>query len=175
MKKIAIIVILTGLVASGMALAADIPAIGYVDMRKVMNESKVGKRNKADIEKLVKERQSVLQKEEQRLQGLQQDFQKNQMLLTDAQKQEKQKDFQGKVEAFQKMRNDAQQAVSQRDNELSSKAVAEIKLIVADLAKEQKLAFVFEMAEVAVLHAEPGMDLTPKVIEKYDAKARNVN
>lgn len=172
MKKIAIIVILTGLVASGMALAADIPAIGYVDMRKVMNESKAGKRDTAVLEKLAKEKQAALQKEDQKLQALQQDFQKNAMILTDQQKQEKQKDFQGKVEAFKKMQADAQQDFGKRQAELTNKAIAEIKLLVVDLAREQKLAFVFEMAEIAVLHAEPGMDLTPKVIEKYDAKSK---
>lgn len=124
------------------------------------------------MEKLFKEKQGAIQKEEQKLQQLQQDFEKNQMLLTDAQKQEKQKAFQAKVEAYQKLRNDAQQAVNQRRGELTNKMVGEIKLVVADVAKEAKVAFVIEVPEQAVLYAEPAVNLTTKVLQRYDAKTK---
>jgi outer membrane protein len=124
------------------------------------------------LEKLFKEKQGAIQKEEQKLQQLQQDFEKNQMLLTDAQKQEKQKAFQAKVEAYQKLRNDAQQAVNQRRGELTNKMVGEIKLVVADVAKEAKVAFVIEVPEQAVLYAEPAVNLTTKVLQRYDAKTK---
>jgi outer membrane protein len=154
------------------AMAADQPAIGYVDVRKVLLESKLGKKNKAEFEKMIKEKESALGKEEEKLKAMQESFQKDQLMMTDEQKKSKQKTFQEKAEAYQKMMREAKQEVSKKDNEYTAKALAEIRAIVADLAKEMKLSLVLESSESGLLYAEPGMDLTPKVMEKYDARGK---
>lgn len=153
-------------------IAADKPAIGYVDVRKVLVESKIGKKNKAEFEKLIKDKESVLSKEEEKLKAMQEAFQKDQLMMTDDQKKAKQKAFQEKADAYQKMVKDAKQEVGKKDSEYTSKSLADIRSIVADLAKEMKLSLVLEASESGLLYAEEGMDLTPKVIEKYDAKAK---
>jgi len=171
MKKFALITLLIMFFA-GVVSAAEKPTVGYVNLHKVLLESKVGKRNKAELDKLIKEKESMISGEEAKLQAMQQAFQKEQLLMTDVQKQEKQKAFQEKAEAYQKMVGEAKQAVSKKDNEFASKSVADIKVVVADIAKEMKLHLVLDASAGSVLYAEEGMDLTQKVIEKYDAKAK---
>jgi outer membrane protein len=154
------------------ATAADQPAIGYVDVRKVLLESKPGKKNKAEFEKMIKEKESALNKEEEKLKAMQESFQKDQLMMTDEQKKTRQKAFQEKAEAYQKMVRDAKQEISKKDNEYTSKALTEIRAIVADLAREMKLSLVLEASESGLLYAEDKMNLTQKVMEKYDAKAK---
>lgn len=153
-------------------LAAEKPAIAYVDVRKVLLESKIGKKNKAEFEKMIKEKESALNKEEEKLKAMQEAFQKDQLMMTDDQKKAKQKAFQEKADAYQKMVKDAKQEVGKKDNEYAAKSLTEIRGIIADLAREMKLSLVLEASESGLLYAEEGMDLTPKVIEKYDAKAK---
>ena len=157
---------------SNAAIAADKPAIGYVDVRKLLLESKVGKKTKAEFEKIIKEKESALIKEEEKLKAMQESFQKDQLMMTDDQKKAKQKAFQEKAEAYQKMVKDAKQEVNKKDNEYAAKSLAEIRGIVADLAREMKLNLVLEASESGLLYAEEGMDLTSKVMEKYDAKSK---
>ena len=171
MKKLYLLLPLIMLL-SHVAMAADQPAIGYVDARKVLLESKLGKKNKADFEKLIKNKESTLAKEEEKLKAMQEAFRKDQLMMTDDQKQAKQKAFQEKADAYQKMVRDAKQEISKKDNEYTSKALTEIRAIVADLAREMKLSLVLEASESGLLYAEQSMDLTPKVMEKYDAKAK---
>jgi outer membrane protein len=154
------------------AMAADPPAIGYVDVRKVLLESKLGKKNKAEFEKMVKDKESTLAKEEEKLKAMQEAFQKDQLMMTDEQKRARQKAFQEKANAYQKMVRDAKQEVGKKDNEYTSKALTEIRAIVADLAREMKLSLVLEASESGLLYAEQSMDLTPKVMDKYDAKGK---
>ena len=154
------------------AVAAEPPAIGYVDVRKVMLESKTGKKNRAEIEKMVKDREGTVAKEEEKLKAMQQSFQKDQLMMTDAQKQQKQKEFQEKADAYQKMVKEARQEVGKKDNEFTSRTLTEVRAIIADLAKEQKLSMVLELSESGLLYADEKMDLTRKVMEKYDAKAK---
>ncbi len=169
MKKFALLTLLIACF-TGLAAAADKPAIGYVNLHSVLLESKVGKRNKAELDKLIKAKEGTLAAEQSKLQAMQQAFQKDQLLMTDAQKQEKQKDFQDKAEAYQNMVNEAKQAVNKKDNEFANKSLTDIKSVIAALAKEMKLSIIFDANELSVLYAEDGMDLTQKVIERYDAK-----
>src|SRR3989344_5979435 len=146
--------------------------MGYVDLRKLLVESKIGQKNKAELDKLIKEKEKALTGEEGKLQAIQQAFQKDMLLMTDEQKQAKQKEFQEKAEAYQKLVSEAKQAVGKKDNEFASQSLAEIKKIIAAVAKEMKLNLVLEASESGLLYAEDGMDLTQKVLERYDAKAK---
>ncbi|MHB8742381.1 MAG: OmpH/Skp family outer membrane protein [Sulfuricaulis sp.] len=171
MKKFALLTLLI-VCFTGAAAAADLPAIGYVNLHVVLLQSKVGKRNKAELGKLIQQKEGALAAEQSKLQAMQQVFQKDQLLMTDAQKQEKQSEFQAKAQAYQSMVNDAKDAVNKQDNIYATKSLADIKPIVAALAKEMKLSIVFNVNELGVIYSQDGMDLTQKVIERYDASSK---
>jgi len=171
MKKFVLIVLL-GFLVSGAAVAADTPAVGYVNLHTVLVESKVGKKNKAALDKLVKQKETAISAEQDKLKKMQESFQKEQLLMTDDQKRAKQQEFQQKATAYQEMVNEAKQAINKKDNEFASKSLADIKPVIAEIAKEKKISIVFDANELSVLYAEKGMDLTQQVIERYDAKAK---
>ena len=160
------------LLLNGPVIAADKLGIAYVDARKVLLESKVGKKNKAEFEKMIKQKEAAISKEEEKLKVMQQAFQKDQLLMTEEQKKAKQQEFQEKADAYQKMVKEAKQEVSKKDSEYTSKALGEIRSIIAGIAKEMKLSLVLEASESGLLFAEDGMDLTQKVMERYDAKSK---
>jgi outer membrane protein len=159
-----------GLLIGAPVLAADSVKIGYVDVRTVVLESKSGKQHKVDMEKFVKDKQAALKKEEDKLKTLQQNLEKEMLTLTEAQKQEKQRDFQGKVQAFQKSAQEAEREVRQKDTEYTNKALEEVRKVITEVAKDEKVGLVLGKTEMSVLYAEDGMDLTAKVIKKYDSR-----
>lgn len=171
MKRLLLLLPLTMLLSSPV-IAADKPAIGFVDVRKVIMESKIGKKNKAEFDKILKDKEGALAREEEKLKAMQQSFQKEQLLMTEDQKQAKQKAFQEKADAFQKQVKDAKQEISKKDGEYTAKSLTEIRDIVNALAQEMKLTLVLEASESGLLYAEQGMDLTQKVLDRYDAKAK---
>ncbi|MDH5511989.1 MAG: hypothetical protein OEY27_02150, partial [Gammaproteobacteria bacterium] len=63
MKKFVPLLLPLFLLLNTPVIAADKPGIAFVDVRKVMMESKVGKRNKAVFEKMIKEKEAVIAKE----------------------------------------------------------------------------------------------------------------
>ena len=151
-------------------LAADSVKIGYVDVRAVVLESKSGKQHKTGMETFIKDKQAALKKEEDKLKSLQQTLEKEMLTLTEAQKQDKQRGFQEKVQAFQKSAQDAEREVRQKDTEYTNKALEEVRKLISEVAKEEKVGLVLGKTEMSVLYAEDGMDLTPKVIKKYDSR-----
>ncbi len=159
-----------GLLIGAPVLAADSVKIGYVDVRTVVLESKSGKQHKVDMEKFVNDKQAALKKEEDKLKTLQQNLEKEMLTLTEAQKQDKQRDFQGKVQAFQKSAQEAEREVRQKDTEYTNKALEEVRKVITEVAKDEKVGLVLGKTEMSVLYAEDGMDLTAKVIKKYDSR-----
>ncbi len=172
MKKASLFVLLLMALPFAPVSAADKPAIAYVDLRKVLVESKVGKQSKVELEKLVKQRRGAITDEENKLKAMQEKFQKDQLLMTDAQKSERQKEFQQRADAFQKMVSDANQDIAAKDKEFAAKSIAEIRKLIADVAKEMNISLVLEASESGLLYADSGMDLTQKVLERYDAKSK---
>jgi outer membrane protein len=159
------------LVLAGLALSAPVLAdvkVGYVDVRAVLTESKAGKQHRADLEKYIKDKQAVIKKEEEKLNSLKQAFEKDALTLSDAQKQQKQREFQEKVQAFQKMAQDADRELRQKDTEFTNQSIESIRAIVAEVAREEKMNLVIGRGEV--LYADDGMDLTVKVTQKFDSR-----
>jgi outer membrane protein len=166
------LVLLLSLLIPLSAVAAESPSLGYVDLQRVLLESKVGKKNKAELDKLIKDRKAAIAQEESKLKAMQQAYQKDQLLLTAEQKEQKQKEFQTRVEAYQGMVKAAEQEVNGKDNEYTAKSLADIRAIVAQIAKERKLVMIFGTSDSGLLYAEPGLDLTQQVIQRYDAKMK---
>ena len=170
MKQRIIGCVVAGLLVSAPVLAADSVKIGYVDVRTVVLESKSGKQHKTGMETFIKDKQASLKKEGDKLKSLQQTLEKEMLTLTEAQKQDKQRGFQEKVQAFQKSAQDAEREVRQKDTEFTNKALEDVRKVITEVAKEEKVGLVLGKTEMSVLYAEEGMDLTPKVIQKYDSR-----
>jgi outer membrane protein len=169
-RKSWLVLLLMATLASASAYAQEV-RIGYVDMRTVLNESKAGKRVRAELEKSVKQREEQLGREEQQLKDLQAAFEKDKLLLTEAQRQTKQKEYDERVKAFQQTVAQARRELEGKEREFAEKAMVDIRAIVRDLAKEEKLAMVVERQALAVIYPTDGLDLTDKIIKRLDAKS----
>src|SRR6266566_784010 len=88
-----------GVISTGMVHADDF-RVGYVDMNKVVNESKPGKHAKEEIEKFMTQRKESLGRDQKQLESLQQALEKDSLVMSAAQKQAKQKEFEEKIKAF---------------------------------------------------------------------------
>ena len=172
MKKVLVFVIISVLALSGAAFAAEGLKIGYVDMRRALNECKKGKEAKAELEKIIKAKQKVLDKKRKKLDEMQADLQKKASLLSDKAKQEKRKEFQNKAMAYQKEVADAQKEISGKESEYTKRIINDLRGVVNDIAKKEDYALVFEKTEISVIYAKKGLDLTAKVIEQYNSGSK---
>ena len=171
MKKMLAVVLLAGLAISSTAGAEEKLKIGYVDVRQVLVESNAGKQFQAAAEKEGKEKQSTFEAEGKKLQALKEAYEKDQLTYSEAQKQSKQRDLQDKVRALNNSVNETQEEFRQKEGAFTSKALKDIRAIIADVAKAQKVTLVLEKTEMSVLYSEEGMDMTAEVLKKYNAKS----
>lgn len=178
MKTKFVLILMAATLALGVTAvrAADAPRIGYVDVRKVLFESNSGKRSQEAMQRLEKEKLAVLQREKAKLdaevQQLRADLEKNKLIYSQKQVQDKQQAFQEKVQRFQQMQIEARNELSKKGSELTKTSVENIRKIIADVARDQKLMLVFDLGSPP-LYAEPGPDITDKVMSIYNSKHSN--
>ena len=138
--------------------------IGIVDINKVMAESKDASKIKSDLEAKFKPREQKLLTEQKSIQEDIQKLQRDDAVMTEAQKkalQEKiikaRKDFEIKGRAFQQEVNTAQgQAMKQ--------LFEKVKGVVDSVAKAGKYDVIFQ--KDAVQYISPDHDITSQVIVK---------
>lgn len=172
MKKIVLVVMAVLLAWAGTVSAEEALKIGYVNMRRALNECKAGKEAKDTLEKSIKDKQDTLDKEKTTLEEMQADFEKKASLLSEKAKQEKQEEFQKKLQEYQKLLADAQKDINQKEAEVTKKIIDEMRDLVAEIGKKEGYTLIFEETEISVLFAKEGLDLTDEVIKKYDAKSQ---
>lgn len=160
------------ILALGSAYADD-ARIGYVDLRKVLAESKAGQHAADEIQKLVKQREAALKRQNDEFKNLKQDYEKNKLLLSASKRESKEQELQEKFTAFQQARAEAQREIEQKQREYTDKALPRIRDIIRELAQEEKLTLVLDMNQMPVLYASGTPDLTSKVIQRFDAKGGN--
>lgn len=155
--------------AAKSAQSADVK-IGYVDLGKALNDSKRGKDAKAELEALVKQKQSQIDDLEKKINTQRAEFEKQAPALSEKAKQEKQAEIEKAIQDYQKLVQDAQAEVEKKRRELTTGILKELKDIIDEIGKKEGYTIILESSEGLILYSKEGLDLTDRVIKVYDER-----
>ena len=113
--------------------AAEPVTIGYVDMQRVIEESKLGKQAFAALQEKYAEPQAALEKEEKGILQLQQSLARDGALMSQAELDKRKAEFQERVSQIQRKAAMAQQELSQDQAKLGGGIIKPAQEIVTDL------------------------------------------
>ena len=150
--------------------AAEPVSIGYVDMQRVIEESKLGKQAFATLQEKYAEPQAVLQKDEKEIMQLQQNLARDGALMSQAELDKRKGELQERIALIQRKAAMAQQELSQDQAKLGSGIIKPAQEIITELGKERKLTAIFERSQSGMLYVEEDRNLTTEVIKRLDAK-----
>ena len=168
MKKIILAAIAITFALTTNVSAADLK-IAVVDLNRAISMSKEGKRSKKFLENAAKAQGKELKKKEKNIIQLSKELQESLMLSPEAKKQKMKKlqrldrELKAEVQA-------AQKKFQADQNRHGQKIIADLRTIVAQIAKKQKYDLVLErQLTTGVLFTSLNMaDLTPAVVKAYD-------
>jgi outer membrane protein len=168
MKRFASLVALA--LFSSPLLAADAGPIGYVDMQRVIEQSKLGKQAEATLKEKFSDPQAELQKEQQAIRQLQETTSRDAALMSEAELEKRKKELQERVAKLQRDAATAQQELAQEQAKLGAGIIRPAQEIIAELAKEKELSAVFERGQSGLLYIEDGLNLTDEVVKRLNAR-----
>jgi outer membrane protein len=148
--------------------AQDRIKIGFIDIRRVVQESQAGKRAKERFQAQVKKAEADIMKERQDLDRLKTDLEKKGPLLKEDERRNMEADFQKRSVALQRSMSDYQQELQQKNNQLMADILKELEAIVNEVGKADKFTLILERSQI--LYSDQGIDITSKVIETYNSR-----
>ncbi|WP_296699511.1 OmpH family outer membrane protein [Thiocapsa sp. UBA6158] len=152
------------------ALAADV--LGYVDMQKVLEESKLGKRLQDQLREEFEPRGQEMAAEEQEIRKLQQSLERDGPLMSADQVSKQEADVQKRIAAFQEKANGIQQEIMKVQQAKSREIIGPARDSISAVAKKNKIGMVVEPGMSGVLYLDEKLDLTAEVIKHLDANTK---
>lgn len=145
--------------------------LGYVDLVRIAAESETGKAGQAQLGDLKKKLQRQVEDKRKQLEKQKAAIEAKLQTLTPQQREAKGKEFQKKVEEFQKFGMNAEKELQERQEEFSSRLYKAIEQASADYGTANNLALVVVRRELLYLGSGvDAQDVTDGVIKLIDRK-----
>ncbi|MBK9293231.1 MAG: OmpH family outer membrane protein [Oligoflexia bacterium] len=144
--------------------------IGYYDMQKAIQATDAGKKAKKELEDEFNKKKAELQSKEKNLKKMKDDLEKKSMVMSDEVKQKKAMEFQEEYAKFQETMMRSQQEIKAKEVKLTEPIVEKIRDIIAGIGEKENYTIILEKAENGVSWAPKALDLTEKVVAKFNNK-----
>ncbi len=147
--------------------AADL-RVGYVDMQRVMVESKAAQDATKQAERSQQAALKKLEAEKRSIDKLQEAYKRDEAIMSDSQREGRQKEIVQRAQAYQKMAGEMQQDLGRENERLVKKALDPVNDALNDIAKKENLQLIFERTDSGLLFVDPDLDLTDQVIRRVN-------
>jgi len=149
--------------------------IGVVDLQKAMELSEEGQKAKALFQKKVDRVQQDLKTKQDELASLKEEIDRQNLLLSEDARLEKQSSYQLGLKDFKRLYEDAQEELRREDAKLSEKILKELQAIIEEYGEKQKFDLIMEKTQSGLLHRASSLDITSKIILLYDESKKKGN
>lgn len=150
----------------GTASAADIK-VGIIDTTRIVTESKAGKSAQVVFNQELETKNAAYAAKGNELQTIQEELATKSSEMTLDEYNEKSAKYSKVKKELERMKNDMEEDLSAKNEELNLKLFTEIAAIVSDYCKKENFTIILEKNYVAAY--DGAIDVTDKIIELYDA------
>ncbi|MCA9472024.1 MAG: OmpH family outer membrane protein [Nitrospirales bacterium] len=146
--------------------------VAVVDFQRVIEETSTGKSLRESFDAFVKDRQVLLELEQQEIQKLRNDLLNQGSVLSEAARQQREEKFQRRVREYQIKEAELSRELQEKQQELMLEFRTAVKRVIATLAEERGYDMVVEYGErSSTLYHRPQLDISDEIIEAIDQDA----
>ncbi len=142
--------------------------IGYVDLRKALNEVDDGRDAKNKLQQKKGSYQSKLNQEQEKLKREKKLFDRRATILRGEAKRKAQLKLQQKFLELQKMYSSLTRELAQEEAKETRVIFRKMEVIIRQIAEKEGLDLMLEKTESSILYARSGMDYTNELIRIYN-------
>jgi outer membrane protein len=171
MKKMTLFFIaLSLLITPCSGLALDKNKVGIIDMQKFQQESKKFQKVRADLKKKFEALQKKLEKEKTDLAKLDEEFKKQNMMLSLDAKQDKRKELERKQRYYKYLYTEYTQEMKDAELDARKKVGKEVEKIVGKMGEAGGYVMILERQAPGLIYYDNSLDITEKVVKTYDGE-----
>ncbi|HSF66227.1 MAG TPA: OmpH family outer membrane protein [Nitrospiraceae bacterium] len=151
-------------------LSEDTFKVGVMNQQLVIEQTKAGKRALEELKAYSMARQKIINTDDQELKELQDAIQDGK--LTDSARQEKQAQFQVKLEAYQRRLADFNREIQQKQREMVTEYSKKVQAAAQVVGEKNGYVSIIDKGNEAmmkiVLYHQPALDVTDLVVKEFD-------
>ena len=144
--------------------------VAVMNQQMVVEQSKAGKRALEELKAFSATRQKIINADDVELKELQQAIQDGK--LSDSAKQEKQSQFQAKLDAYQRRLADFNREIQQKQREMVAEYMKKVQAAAQAVGEKNGYVAVIDKGSEAmmkiVLYHQPALDVTDQVVKEFD-------
>lgn len=156
-------------VTFGHPARAEALKIGYFDVKQILAEADQAGDIKKRLQEDFKKKQDQLDKKKSEIDQLQQDYEAKKAVLSPSALTQMQNDLQTKVVEAQKLYQELQQDLQNKEQQALGELLSKLAPIVQGIAQEEGYTYVFEKNEAGLFYAPGQDDLTAQLLRKLNA------
>ena len=150
------------------ALAADDCKICVVDMQKFQENSNAFKKVRETLRQKFNSLQQKLDNEKNELLKVEEEFNKQKMMLSLDAKEDKQRDLEKKRRHYKYLYDEYTLEIKETEMELRRTVGKELESVVEQIGKKKNYTIILEKRALGLLYHDKTIDITDEVTEAYD-------
>jgi outer membrane protein len=150
------------------AFAETTLRVALVDVQNAILQTNEGKAQREKIEKEFNEKRQNLANQEKQLKKMNDDFLVQQSILSEADKQNKQKEFQMKLQQYQQDQMAFEQEARQKESTALQSIFSNLQKEIQKIAKQKNYDMVFDKSAGVLLYTVNPNDITEEVVKQYN-------
>lgn len=144
-------------------------AIGVVDTQWLLKESKLGRQVNDTLNQFMKDRQALLELEQQELRNLENELLRQGSVLSPSAKQQKEEQLRQRMVDYQQKAGNMSREFQAKQAELLDEFREQVDLVVKQIAQQRGLGLVVEKGRnTSTRYYDEGMDFSSTVLEILD-------
>jgi outer membrane protein len=152
------------------AFGADVAKIGVINFEKILKESSAGKITQKKLNRKGETLKKKLKDEKDALDAISKAFEREALVLSAEKKREKERDFRIRVNDFKKMQADFSKEFKEMEIQLINQMQKDVFKIANKIGRDEGFLLIIEKKTAGVIYMPDQVDITDKVIEKYNLK-----
>jgi outer membrane protein len=141
----------------------------FVNIQRIAAESAAGKTLAGKVQALNQQKVNELNEKNKALQASQQKLESGASVLSPTAAAQLQKEIERQQIDIQRFTEDAQQDVTNLQTQLQDEFQVRLTPIIQEVANERGLHLLFSVVDSGLVWADPALDITAEVIQKFDA------
>lgn len=155
---------------AGTASAAPELKVGYVDLQRALSESDAGKAAEGKFQEEVKKARAGIDGKKKDYEALQESVKKQKDSLSAKALADKDEKLMAMEKDLKRAIQDGEDTLRRRNAQLVGELVKKLRSVVDQVGKDDGYTLVFEKgAQSAVLYADQSIDITDKVVKKFNS------
>ena len=152
-------------------IEAQAGRLAYIDSQRILAEAPGTSDAQRAFEQDMERYRAELAGLETELETMQDNFERQQAMLSATVRQERQVELQQKFMAYQQRQTELEETAQQRQAELVGPIMERIMTVIEDIRREGSYAVIFDAAAGGFAAADPELDLTDQVVQRLQQSA----